>query len=129
LYGGGLPDWTLLTASQADTATLWKYFGVFYKRVKEPKVASIDWFTHKPLTYDVAHADDLIFLDASGRERFVVNAEPNVQGALPPRRLVRPLTAEGMKALRRPNPVDSWTVAQGLSVFSWLLNTRLSVPT
>lgn len=125
LYGPSLPDWTLLRASPSDTAKLWRFFGVAYRKVKEPKPADIDWWTHKPLTYDVEHSDDLVFLDASGRERFVVDANPDVQGHLPPATLVGSLSAQGRQLLRHPDPVASWTVSQGLSVFGWLLNHRL----
>ena len=128
LYGGPLSNWTLLTASPADLATLWHFFGVEYQRVKEEKPPSIDWLTHKPLTYDVDHADDLIFLGANGREQFVVNAAPDVQGHLPPKDLVKFLNPDGLVALNRPKPVDDWTVSQGLSVMSWLLNHKLADP-
>jgi protein SCO1 len=128
LYGGPLSNWTLLRASPANTAKLWKFFGVEYQRTKEYKPASIDWWTHRPLTYDVAHADDLIFLGADGREKFVVNAAPNVQGHLPPRQLVQFLDPSGLVALHHPNPVEDWTVSQGLQVFSWLTNHKLDDP-
>ena len=128
LYGPPLADWTLLTASPKTIKAIWRFFGVEYQRVKEATPAAIDWWTHKPLTYDVDHADDLIFLDATGHERFVVNAEPNVQGHLPPAQLVRALSAQGKRLLRHPDPVTTWTVSQGLRVFSWLLQRNLSQP-
>jgi cytochrome oxidase Cu insertion factor (SCO1/SenC/PrrC family) len=129
LYGGALPNWTLLRASPANTAKLWKFFGVEYRRTKEDKPASIDWLTHKPLTYDVEHSDDLIFLGANGDERFVVNGGPDTQGKLPPSRLVQFLDGEGIKNLYHPNTVEDWTVDQGLQVFSWLTNRHLTDPT
>jgi cytochrome oxidase Cu insertion factor (SCO1/SenC/PrrC family) len=128
LFGAPLADWTLLRTSPADTAKLWKYLGVEYQRVKEGKPPAIDWLTHKPLTYDVVHSDDLIFLDAAGHERFVVNADPDVQGKLPPAKLVRFLDGQGLKSLYHPNRVASWTVAQGLSIFSWLMDRHLPLP-
>jgi cytochrome oxidase Cu insertion factor (SCO1/SenC/PrrC family) len=131
LYGGPTSDWTLLRTSAANTKTLWKYFGVGYGRQKEPKPAAIDWLTHKPLTYDVFHLDDLIFLGANGHQRYIVNDDPNVQtggGKLPPKQLVQFLNSKGSAALYKPNPVDTWTVDQGLSVFSWLLNHKLADP-
>jgi cytochrome oxidase Cu insertion factor (SCO1/SenC/PrrC family) len=129
LYGGPLPDWTLLRASPADTKKLWGYFNVAYGKTKEPKPAAIDWLTHKPLTYDVTHLDDLIFLGPDGRQRFIVNDDPNVQGAggtLPPQKLVRFLDPAGLKSLYKPDPVATWTVDQGVQVFSWLLNHKLA---
>jgi len=128
LYGGPLSNWTLLTASPADIAKLWHFFGVEYQRVKEEKPPSVDWLTHKPLNYDIDHADDLIFLGANGREQFVVNAAPDVQGHLPPKDLVKFLNPDGLVALNKPKPVDDWTVSQGLSVMSWLLNHKLADP-
>jgi protein SCO1 len=128
LYGGPLADWTLLRATPANTAKLWKFFDVEYKRVKEPKPAAIDWLTHKPLTYDVSHEDALIFLGANGHEQFIVNAAPDVQGHLPPSQLVKFLDPSGLVALNHPTPVEDWTVSQGLSVFSWLTNRHLADP-
>jgi protein SCO1/2 len=129
LFGASIPNWTLLTASPSTVKQIWQYFHVFYKRVKEEKPPSIDWLTHKPLTYDVEHLDSLLFLDSSGHERFVVNADPDVQGGLPPPSLVKILNSEGLKSLYHPNAVGAWTVAQGLSVFSWLLDTKLTEAT
>ena len=40
-----------------------------------------DWLTGKALTYDVDHEDTLVYLDASGRERFVVVGNPNAKMA------------------------------------------------
>lgn len=128
LYGGPLRDWTLLRASPANTRKLWKFFGVSYNRVKEEKPPSIDWWTHKPLTYDVDHSDDLIFLGPSGREQYVVNAGADVQGHLPPQKLVKFLDPLGLRTLYHPRAVDSWTVSQGLSVMAWLLKHKLADP-
>jgi protein SCO1/2 len=129
LYGEQPANWTLLRATPADTAKLWKFFGVSYGRAKEPKPPSIDWLTHKPQTYDVVHSDDLIFLGPDGRERYVVNADPDVQGDRPPKQLVKILNSEGLTSLNQPDPVGDWTVAQGVGVFSWLLDTHLSTST
>jgi protein SCO1/2 len=131
-YATLFPDvpasWTLLTASPADIAAIWKYFGVQYAKEKaEPsKHPTLDWFTHKPITYDVSHADDLIFIDANGHERFVVNAQPNAAKASVPVSLVKALTKQGRRNLDHPNPVTTWAVPQGLSVFSWLLDKKLA---
>jgi hypothetical protein len=39
-----------------------------------------DWLTGRPLSYDVAHQDALVYLDARGRERFLVVGSPNAVG-------------------------------------------------
>jgi protein SCO1/2 len=126
LYGEPIGNWTLLRANPADTAKLWKYFGVSYGREKEERPPSRDWLTGKPLTYDVVHSDDLIFLDADGRERYIVNADPDVQGHNPPPKLVKILNSEGINSLYHPDPVGDWTVGQATSVLSWLLNSKLA---
>jgi protein SCO1/2 len=125
LYGGRLPGWTLLTSSKAGSATLWKSLGVGIKRIKEPKPADIDWLTHKPLTYDLAHTDDVVFLDARGHERFVIDGSPQVDGSLPPT-LLRFLTKQGVRNFQHPQPVADWSVGEGMQVLSWLSNNKLA---
>jgi protein SCO1/2 len=127
LYGGAVPGWTLLRASPAGTRALWKFFGVGYRRVKEGKPAQIDWLTHKKLTYDLQHTDDVIFLDTSGHERFVIDGSPLVKTTIPIR-LRRQLTEQGIQNLKHPQPVADWSVAQGMQVLSWLSDHRLAVP-
>jgi protein SCO1/2 len=107
---------------------LWQFFGVGYQRVKEGNPPDIDWLTHKPLTYDIAHTDAVLFLDASGHLRFVIDGSPNVQGKQPPAPLTRLLSREGIRNLRHPDQGVSWTVGQVLDVFSWLTNHRLADP-
>jgi protein SCO1/2 len=125
LYGAAPPNWTLLRASPADTAQLWKFFHVGYQRVKETKPASIDWLTHRPLTYDVQHSDAVIFLGADGNERFIIDGAPDTVGKLPPGKLVQFLNGQGLHNLYHPVKVEDWSVAQGLQVFSWLTDQRL----
>lgn len=128
LYGAPLANWTLLSASPADTKRLWRHFGVELKRVKEESPPDRDWLTGKPLTYDIEHSDELIFIDADGRERFVVSGSPDVQGRAVPAKLAAVLGPQGKQLLHHPDPVTSWTVGQGLSVFSWLLDHELALP-
>jgi protein SCO1/2 len=126
LYGGSLPGWTLLRADDAaGTAELWKALGVGYQRIKEAKPADIDWLTHKPLTYDIQHTDDVVFLDAQGHERFVIDGSPQVNGGIP-HALRKVLTAQGVRNLNHPQPVADWSVAEGMAVLSWLTNHRLA---
>jgi protein SCO1/2 len=128
LFGTAPSNWTLLRATPADTAKLWKFFGLAYGREKETKPAAIDWLTHRPLTYDVSHQDALIFLSPDGHERYVINADPDSRGHTPPAKLLETLTAQGKNALYHPNPVGAWTVSQGIGVFSWLLDEPLTPP-
>jgi protein SCO1/2 len=126
LYGTEPDNWILLRASPSDTHTLWRYFGVYDHRVNESHPPDTDWLTGKPLTYDIDHSDDLIFLGPDGHERFLVDGNPDTQGRPPPQRLTRFLGRQGHRALAHPNPAEDWTVEQGLTVFSWLLNQPLA---
>ncbi|HTW20092.1 MAG TPA: SCO family protein [Mycobacteriales bacterium] len=125
LYGAEPSNWILLRASPPDTHRLWHYFGVYDRRVKEGTPADTDWLTGKPLTYDIVHSDDLIYLDREGRERYVIDGSPDTQGLAPPRRLARFLGSQGQAALMHPNPSLDWTVPDALRVFSWLLDRRI----
>jgi protein SCO1/2 len=129
LFKPAVANWTLLRASPADTPRFWKHFGIELQRVPlDEEPPDRDWLTGKPLTYDVEHSDELIFIDPAGHERFVVSASPNVQGRPLPPTLARVLGEQGKRLLRHPDPVTSWTVGQGLSVFSWLLDHELTPP-
>jgi protein SCO1/2 len=48
MFGGPLPDWTLLTATtERATAALWKFFHVYYRRQPEDDPPGTDWLTGK----------------------------------------------------------------------------------
>jgi hypothetical protein len=49
--------------------------------VAEDSPPGTDWLTGRTLPYDIAHQDALIYLDAGGRDRFVVVCSPNAAGA------------------------------------------------
>jgi protein SCO1/2 len=122
-----LPNWTLLTGTQQNLDTLFKYFGISYEKTAEAADGppAIDWLTGKPLTYDVSHSDVLIFLDQQGKQRFVMQGAPLGSNA--------PLTSgereflndEGHENLA--NAADgSWTGDQALQVVSWLTKKHIS---
>ena len=98
---------------------IWRYFGVWYQRVGEDSPPGTDWLTGKPLTYDIAHEDALLYLDASGRERFVVVGSPNASGAPVAPALRRFLSAQGRADLSHPD-ASTWTAAEALSPIAWL---------
>lgn len=71
----------MLTGSPANVNALWTFFGVWRKKTSDPVGASApkDWRTGAPLTYDVAHSDEVFFLDKRGHERFVLEGPPVAQ--------------------------------------------------
>jgi protein SCO1 len=119
-------DWDLWTGTPAEIAAFWKPFGVEYQIVPEAQPAKIDWYTGKPLTYDVDHTDGYILIDGAGRERFVDATAPNQKGVLDAK-LRGLLNADGVHELQNPEPPD-WTTADALAAISWLLGTNVPAP-
>lgn len=123
---GRLPNWDPLTRSEATIARLWKYFGVYWKKVPEASPPDHDWLTGKPLTYDIAHSDDVIVIDPSGKERYVVQGHAHVtaSGQVPTtmRDFLSPL---GRRHLHRPG-VATWTPRDVLQAVSWLTGHQVS---
>ena len=98
---------------------IWRYLGVWYQHVAEDHSPGADWLTGKPLTYDIAHQDALLYLDARGRERFGVVGSPNATGAPIAPALRRFLSAQGRTNLSHPD-ASTWTAAEALSPIAWL---------
>jgi protein SCO1/2 len=119
-----LPNWTLLTGTPANIATLWKHFGASFSKAPADSPAPLDWLTGKPLTYDIVHSDVLVYFDAEGHERYLIEGMPNGTAA--------PLTSGERDFLSdegRANLTDTadatWTEPQGLQVLSWLTKKHL----
>jgi protein SCO1 len=120
LYVGGssdLPQWELLTGSPSHISALWKYLGVYVKRVKQDDVVH-NWRTGKLLTYDVAHSDEVFFLDGKGRERYILDGMPSLAGDKAiPAKIEAFMSAEGHDNEKK---MSGWTTKQGLSVLGWM---------
>lgn len=111
----------LLTGPRSEIARLWHFFGVGYRRVPQGKPAAIDWWTHKPLTFDVEHTDGVFFIDARGRERLFMIGMP-AAGKLPSG-LKSLLSKTGLQNLR--HPMGAWTPAQARADLSYLLGRNV----
>jgi cytochrome oxidase Cu insertion factor (SCO1/SenC/PrrC family) len=116
-------DWDLWTGTPAQIAAFWKPFGVSYQFVPEEQPAKTDWWTGKPLTYDVDHTDGYILIDAAGRERFVDAGAPNIPHLSP--KLKALLNVGGVQNLTHPQPT-SWTIPDVLTALSWVLGTNVA---
>jgi protein SCO1/2 len=122
-----LANWQLLTGSQADITQLWKYLGVYWERVKEDSPPDHDWLTGKPLTYDIAHADEVLMFDPKGVERYVVSGHAHVTGTNGlPSRMRAYLSPAGRRHLLRPGAA-TWTPANLLAGVSWLTGHHASL--
>ncbi len=115
-------NFELLTGTQAEIHRFWRYFGVYYKRVPEGNPPAIDWYTHKPETFNVDHSEDLIFLDPAGQERIVNEGMADVGGHLEPA-LRRLLSNVGLHNLAHPEL--PWTSTQALDDLYWLMGKEI----
>jgi cytochrome oxidase Cu insertion factor (SCO1/SenC/PrrC family)/thiol-disulfide isomerase/thioredoxin len=119
-------DFELLTGTPSEVRRFWRYFGVYYKRVPEGSPPAIDWYTHKPETFNVEHSDNLIFLDPAGQERIVNEGMADVAGRLEPA-LRKLLSNVGLRNLRHPNL--PWTPTQALEDLYWLMGKEIPAST
>jgi protein SCO1/2 len=117
-------SWELLTESPAEAVAVEHFFGWEVQRVPEGTPASLDWWTGKPLTYDINHSDGFVVIDSHGTERFSTGAAPDFHGTLNPA-LHRFLTAEGRDHLARPL-TPGWNPDAALQTLSWMLNRPLA---
>jgi cytochrome oxidase Cu insertion factor (SCO1/SenC/PrrC family) len=98
----------MLTGSAGHIRRFWGALGVWYRRVPQGSPPGIDWWTHRPETFDVEHSDALDVIDARGRWRVVDLGMPHVPaGRLGPR-LRGLLDRLGVHNLDHPS--EPWTV-------------------
>lgn len=119
-YVGGpanLPQWRLLTGEPDDIAALWKQLGVWVQRTKPDDVVR-NWRTGQRLTYDVAHSDQVFFIDPDGHERYLLNGIPSLGGddSVPAR--IRAF--ENEKGHHNERKATGWTAQDAVDALSWL---------
>ena len=124
---GAPANWSLLTGRPAVIGQIWRYFRVWYQRVAEGTPPGADWLTGRALSYDVDHQDTLVYLDARGRERFVVTGNPNATAASIAPALRRFLSGQGRADLSHPD-ASTWTAAEALSPIAWLTGQAIRLP-
>ncbi len=113
LTGG---NWQFVTESPAELHRLAKFFGFYYQKVPEDDPDARDWWTGKPLTYDVDHTDNYFVIDPAGIERVVQDAAPDFHGHLNPK-LYNFLDELGRQHLKQP-PQPDWTPADLLQALA-----------
>jgi protein SCO1/2 len=113
-----------LTGTKSNLAELWKWFGVYYERVKEESPPDINWQNGKPYTFDIVHTDDVIILGTAGRERALVQANADVNGKIP-KALASLLDADGRQDLKHPG-FGSWTPTEMLQAIGTILGRSIN---
>jgi cytochrome oxidase Cu insertion factor (SCO1/SenC/PrrC family)/thiol-disulfide isomerase/thioredoxin len=114
-------NFDLLTGTPAEIKRLWKFFGVYYRRVPQGKPPDVDWLTHRPETFDVQHTDGVFVIDPSGHWRIGDLGMPYVGGKLPGS-LRRLLNDQGVRNLRHPS--TPWTPREALDDVLYLKERR-----
>jgi protein SCO1 len=122
LTGAG---WQLVTEPPAELRKLAKFFGFYYQKVHEDNPTARDWWTGKPLTYDVDHSDNYFVIDPSGVERVIQAAAPEFHGHLNPK-LYKFLDALGRQHLKHA-PEPSWTPNNALQALAVSVGRPLPV--
>jgi hypothetical protein len=98
---------------------------VGFFRTPQGTPPDVDWWTHRPETFDVAHSDGVFFVNERGHLRIAVLGMPNVRGRLA-LRLRRMLSDKGRANLAHPKV--PWTVPQALADLGSLLGRRIPAP-
>jgi cytochrome oxidase Cu insertion factor (SCO1/SenC/PrrC family) len=118
-------SWELLTETAAQATEVEHFFGWVVQRVPEGSPPSLDWWTGKPLTYDINHSDGFVVIDSHGHERFSTGAAPDFHGTLNPT-LHKFLTAEGRDHLAHPE-TPGWSPTTALDTLGWMLHRPLAL--
>jgi protein SCO1/2 len=125
LYAPAPKDWMVLTSSRSILGPFWNALGVYIKKTADKPPLPRDWWTGKPLHYDITHSDDVFFVDPSGNWRYLFDGIPHVaQGAAIPKTIRSFMDDEGEHNLADPGPA-AWTVPQELKVLSWLTKHKI----
>jgi protein SCO1/2 len=91
-------NWEFLRGDTDQIASFWKGFHLsFEKTADDPGSQARDWLTGKPLTYDIEHQNIVYVLGPDGHIKWLVDAAPNVGGAILPPTLQKFLSEEGIK--------------------------------
>jgi protein SCO1 len=115
--------WQLVRAKPADLSKIAKFFGFSYAKVPEENPPDIDWWTGKPLTYDIEHSDNYFVIDPAGNERIVQEAAPDYPGKLNPK-LQKFLSPLGRRHQKHP-PRPDWTSADALAALGHVMHQEL----
>jgi protein SCO1/2 len=117
---GALPNWTVLHGSRAVVDSLWDRLGVWRRQTPLHPPYPTDWLTGRPLTTDIAHTDELIFINGDQRFRYEMEGAGNVLPRQVPGRIYRFMDALGHHNATSP-VAGSWTPLQVAGALRWVL--------
>ena len=108
--------------SARSTQKLTKFFGMRADHLDVESPAPKDWWTGKPITYDVDHSDGFFVLNDRHQVKFISGLAPRFVGTLA-KALKGYLSAEGIETLAHPGA--GWTPAQALQAVSYVAKRPL----
>jgi protein SCO1/2 len=108
--------------SAGQTQHLTKFFGMRADHLDVESPAPKDWWTGKPITYDVDHSDGFFVINPQHQVKFISGLAPRFVGTLT-KALKGYLTADGLETLAHPGP--GWTPAQALQALSYVAKRSL----
>lgn len=119
---GTLPNWTVLTGSPRVVNGVWHTLGVWRHLTHLKPPFSRDWVTGAPLTTDIAHTDELIFISGAQNFRYELEGYGNVSPSAIPKRIYDFMDRLGHRNVSTPDP-GSWTPAEVTQVLRWVLGS------
>jgi cytochrome oxidase Cu insertion factor (SCO1/SenC/PrrC family) len=119
---GALPNWTVLTGSRGAVDQVWHTLGVWRHRTTLKPPYPRDWVTGGRLTTDIAHTDELIFIDKDQNFRYELEGYGNVPPSSIPMRIHHFMDRLGHRNLSTPE-AGSWSPAQVTQVLHWVLGS------
>jgi cytochrome oxidase Cu insertion factor (SCO1/SenC/PrrC family) len=117
---GALSNWAVLRGSPQVVNAIWRRLGVWRHQTQLRPPYPTDWLTGEHLTTDIAHTDELIFIDGEQRFRYEMEGAGNVHPDAIPARIYHFMDGLGHRNATTPD-VGSWTPAQVTTVLDWLL--------
>jgi protein SCO1/2 len=116
---GALPNWTVLRGSPSVVDRLWQRLGVWRRQTRLHAPYPTDWLTGRPLTTDIAHTDELVFINGDQRFRFEMDGAGDVGPRVIPARIYHFMDALGHRNAATPG-AGSWTPAQVTRALRWV---------
>jgi cytochrome oxidase Cu insertion factor (SCO1/SenC/PrrC family) len=117
---GTVPHWTLLTGSPRVVNNLWHRLGIWRHQTHLARPFPRDWVTGAALTTDIAHTDELIFIDAHQSFRYEMEGSGTARPGSIPARIYHFMDRLGHSNVSAPQP-GSWTPAEVAQVLGWVL--------
>jgi cytochrome oxidase Cu insertion factor (SCO1/SenC/PrrC family) len=109
---GAEPNWEFLAGTSTQIAAFWKAFHLSYDKTANASSTAQphDWLTGAPMTYDVSHSNIVYVLGPDGHIKWLVSANPYLNGAPIPMKLQTFLNENGL-ANRDNLPNPNWTAS------------------